>query len=394
MTTTTPTTPAASGTDHSPTTALSGPPGLPAGYAYEWARFLDWCTATDTTALPASPLTVAEFIGDHPAPPPTQRRRLAAVTAAHTAAGHPSPARAAAIRALLHPLASADGQQADDQAEGAARSQAAAGDELLTGLPSTGWPHGLFGRRDALLLLLTGAGLGPAAAVRLHRADVTTTPGGQLEVRTGPFDRVLLPPAADTRRCPGCVHRRWTDVLDAVHTDPTRRTLRATLHAATAPTADSPHPCAQPPAERPPAATADGGELGGLLLTRIDGWGWLPWEDQGALTAKAAARIIHAHHTGTPPTHRALPAPAPDPGDQDQPAATTPPTPAVPHSTVADRAARAAAAARRRRADLDTLTAATDTLTGLDARLQALLQRTLDLLDDPATTPRPGTRRS
>ncbi len=387
-TTTAPTATAAAGAGHSPTTEPPAPPGLPAGYAYEWARFVDWCTATDTTALPAHPVTVAEFLHDHPAPPPTQRRRLAAVTAAHTTAGHPSPARAAAIRALLHPVASTDGQQA----AGAARPQA--GGDVLSGLASTGWPHGLFGRRDALLVLLTGAGLGPAAAVRLHRADLTTTADGQLQITTGPFDRVLLPPARDTRRCPGCVHRRWTDVLDAVHTDPTRRTLRATLHATTAPTADSPHPCAQPPAAAPSALA---GDLGGLLLTRIDGWGWLPWEDHTGLTPKAAARIVHAHRTGAPPTHRALPAPDPgaaDPGDQDEAAATTPPPPAVPHSTAADRAARAAAAARRRRADLDTLTAATDALTGLDARLQDLLQRTLDLLDDPATTPKPGTRQS
>ncbi len=379
MTTTAPTAAAVAG--HSPTTAPSAAPGLTAGYAYEWARFVDWCTATDTTALPASPVSVAEFIGDHPAPPGTQRRRLAAVTAAHTAAGHPSPARAAAIRALLHPQPATA-----DQADGAAGPQA--GGDLLTGLASTGWPHGLFGRRDALLLLTTQAGLGPAAAVRLHRSDLTTTADGHLEVRTGPFDRVVLPPAADTRSCPGCVHRRWTDVLDAVHTDPTRRTLRATLHTATAPTATSPHPCAQPRPERPAGATTDG-ELDGLLLTRIDGWGWLPWADQGALTAKAAARIVHAHRTGAPPTHRHLPAPAPDPADQDEEVATTPPPPVVPQSTAADRADRAAAAARRRRADLDALTAATDALTGLDARLQDLLQRTLDLLDDPAMTPKP-----
>jgi hypothetical protein len=352
---------------------------LPAGYGYEWARFVDWCAATDHTPLPAHPVTVAEFLDDHPAPPGTQRRRLAAVTAAHSAAGHPSPARAAAIRALLHPVTGGlDGQQGAATADQTRQLV----DDVLTHLPTVSWPHGLFGRRDALLLLLTHhARLGPTAAVRLRRGDLTTTPDRHLAITTGPFDQVLLPPNPDTRRCPACIHRRWAQVLTSTDADQTRRTLRATLHTGTPPGPDSPHPCTRPG----PAWSADG--AGYRLLTAVDGWGWLPWEGTG-LTPKAAAGIVTAHLTGAPPAHRTLRVPAPA-GEQAPAAAAPPPPPTLPATTAADRAAQAAAALLRRRTDVQALTAASDNLAGLDTRLQELLQRTLDLLAD--TTPPPVT---
>ena len=380
-TATTPTSTAATSTDTAGPSPTAVRRRLPAGYGYEWARFVDWCTATDHQALPAHPVTVAEFLGDHPAPPATQRRRLAAVTAAHTTAGHPSPARATAIRAVLHPTPDSAGEEAAATAAavvGRARVVA----DVLTHLPSVGWPHGLFGRRDALLLVLTHhAHLGPAAATRLHRRDVTVTPARELAVTLGPFDRVLLPPDPDPRRCPACVHRRWTDVLTATDADPTRRTLRAALHTGIPPAPDSPHPCTRPT----PAWTREAG--GFPLLTAVDGWGWLPWEGNG-LTPKAAAGLVRAHLTGAPPAHRTLripPAPGTEPTDDP-----TPPPPPAPTTTPAQRAAHAAAALQRRRDDQTALTAASDALAGLDARVQQLLQQTLDLLDDPTPPPPPG----
>lgn len=208
---------------------------MPAGYAYEWNRFTDWCAAVDATSMPAHPVTVAEFLDDHPAPPATQRRRLAAVTAAHTAAGHPSPARASVIRALLHPATT------DPADTGTTAARDGLVTDVIRHLPSVGWPHGLFGRRDALLLVLTHhAHLGPTAAVRLHRADVTTTTTDrELAVTTGPFDRVVLPPTDDSRTCPACVHRRWAQVLASTDADP--------------PAGPSGRPCTPPP---DPARTA------------------------------------------------------------------------------------------------------------------------------------------
>lgn len=359
---------------------------MPAGYAYEWNRFTDWCAAVDATSMPAHPVTVAEFLDDHPAPPATQRRRLAAVTAAHTAAGHPSPARASVIRALLHPATT------DPADTGTTAARDGLVTDVIRHLPSVGWPHGLFGRRDALLLVLTHhAHLGPTAAVRLHRADVTTTTDRELAVTTGPFDRVVLPPTDDSRTCPACVHRRWAQVLASTDADPTRRTLRAALHTAPGPGPDSPHPCTSP---LPPPA----GEVGGYpLLTSVDGWGWLPWEGTG-LTARNAAHLVTAHLTGAPPAHRTLKVPVPA-GDHPMTAPAPPPPPPpppVPATTPAQRAAQAAEALRRRRDDQAAMARASDALTGLDARVQQLLQRTLDLLDDTAPPPQalPRTSRS
>ena len=70
-------------------------------YAADWALFTDWCAATDTTALPADPRTVVEFLTGCPAAPATQRCRVAAIDHHHTAAGHQKPGESVAVRAAL-----------------------------------------------------------------------------------------------------------------------------------------------------------------------------------------------------------------------------------------------------------------------------------------------------
>ena len=53
-----------------------------------WALFADWCTATNTSCLPATPETVLAFLDELPTGPATVRRRLLAVDAAHRHAGY------------------------------------------------------------------------------------------------------------------------------------------------------------------------------------------------------------------------------------------------------------------------------------------------------------------
>ncbi|MFE5706541.1 hypothetical protein [Rhodococcus koreensis] len=66
-----------------------------------WGLFTDWCTAVDLASLPADPVTVAMFLGEHPTAPGTQRRRVGVINAAHRRAGLPQPGRSELVRDLL-----------------------------------------------------------------------------------------------------------------------------------------------------------------------------------------------------------------------------------------------------------------------------------------------------
>lgn len=377
---------------------------LPAGYGYEWARFVDWCAATDHTPLPAHPVTLAEFLDEHPAPPATQRRRLAAITWTHTAAGHPSPARAGVIRALLHPVPELTAHQAAAR-DAAERARLTATTDALLRLPTAGWPNGLFGRRDALLLVLTHHGRLPYEQVsRLRRDQVRIGSHHDLLIDRGPDDQLTLPAAEDPRRCPACIHHRWTAVLDFADRHPSSRSLRSAVHRASPVTASTPHadtPArhASPGAPAALQARASGSPTAGgadpaatdqrPLLTAIDGWGYLPWQP-APLTAKAVARIVTDHLTGRAPGHRTLPV-------TEQLAAAAPAAvPAVsaprPLTDPAERASAAAHAAHRRRRDHDDLTAASAALTNAETRIQDLLHRTLALLESAEPPPRPTKR--
>nr|WP_143547002.1 hypothetical protein [Rhodococcus sp. 06-418-1B] len=49
------------------------------GYNYQWSLFADWCAAADAEALPASPITLAEFFAENPAGDSVQLRRISAI---------------------------------------------------------------------------------------------------------------------------------------------------------------------------------------------------------------------------------------------------------------------------------------------------------------------------
>ncbi|WP_415976681.1 hypothetical protein [Rhodococcus sp. 077-4] len=135
----------------------------PTAYRYEWLLFVDWCIAVDIDPLQATPAVLAEFLGDHPASDAVQLRRVSAVNRAHLDAGHSPPGRVTSLRLAL------DSARADRVSRRAALYSA-----LTTALPSTGSTEALFGRRDAVLLLLAGAGLSYRAIAALDRSDIDT----------------------------------------------------------------------------------------------------------------------------------------------------------------------------------------------------------------------------
>ena len=116
-------------------------------YATDWALFTDWCAATDTTALPADPQVVVDFLHGCPAAPATQRCRVAAIDHHHAAAGLDRPGESVVVRAALGRPTGEPFQPTETDRD--------AVEAALRGLPSHGWTAGMFGRRDRCLLVLS-----------------------------------------------------------------------------------------------------------------------------------------------------------------------------------------------------------------------------------------------
>ena len=139
-------------------------------YAADWALFADWCAATDTTALPADPRTVVEFLTGCPAAPATQRCRVAAIDHHHADAGYPRPGESVVVRAALGRPTGAPFHPTDRDRD--------AVEAALRGLPSHGWTAGMFGRRDRCLLVLSQlAGLPYQHLATLTAGDIYIADG-------------------------------------------------------------------------------------------------------------------------------------------------------------------------------------------------------------------------
>lgn len=116
---------------------------------------MDWCAAAERVALPATGDTVV--LQDNPASAAAWARRVAAINHEHREADQPIPGEGSSVTALLRIAA---GRPAVPQQN---HLTVSAIEPLLRETPASGWPAGLFGRRDRLLLLLTAAVLRAAS---------------------------------------------------------------------------------------------------------------------------------------------------------------------------------------------------------------------------------------
>ncbi len=318
------------------------PADLPARYRHDWALFTDWCAATDTAALPASPATLAAFLAEHPATPAAQRRRMSAINHAHTHCGLPAPGRSEPIRAIL------DSRRAARLA--ALRHRV---DEVMALLPASGWPAGLFGRRDAALLALAASGMSYAAIAGLRRRDLTTLNCGDSTVTTA---RLPVPLPDDGA---AALHR-WAAVLEFVDTHPSTHALADRLHRAAL-----------------PDAAANLRYPGAPVFTRIDRWGYLPLAPQ-PLTAAAIGTIVRAHLTGTAPGH--TPPPREPAQDRPRPATETAIAEPVRLGAYFDRGIAARRRDHTRLAGLDAL------IDDIDTQADEIRERTLAILNEETAT--------
>ncbi|WP_432793589.1 hypothetical protein [Rhodococcus ruber] len=256
---------------------------IPARYRHDWALFTDWCTATDHSPIPADPATLALFLREHPAALATQRRRLSAINTVHTRHGYPPPGRSETVRRRL------------DTARAARLDRLA--ERLLhraIELPTTGWPSGLFGRRDALLLVLASTGMAFTGLARLRRSDINVG-DDILVVITGEGQRFRLPPDPETGQNPAAaVYQRWAEVHAFLDRYPGTHLLR---HHLTDPTEIITDPLDAEQGRQP-------------LLCPIDRWGHLPHGQ--SMTAQSVSALVRAHLSGRAPLRKTLSVDVPD----------------------------------------------------------------------------------
>ncbi|WP_206031026.1 hypothetical protein [Rhodococcus sp. B10] len=316
-------------------------------YRYQWALFADWCAAADTSPLPASPITLAQFLDENPAGDTVQLRRASAINRAHLDAGHPAPGRVTSMRLAL------DSARADRTIRRAAQYQA-----LAAELPTEGSTAALFGRRDAVLLLLAGAGLSYTAIAELDCGDISVDGDS---VWIGGHHRIRIDPHDVTGSQPAEVWERWNTVLRFSDRYPSTALLAEHVQRNTFPdmTVLPDH--------------------GGPVAVPIDRWGHLPLP-AAPMTAAEIGTVIAAHRTGLSPLHtprRRITRPQ---ADAEQVDIIRPePTPAELDSGYY----RDGVDARRRAHTA--LAAVPGMVDDVEDRIEALLQRTLDLLGDEAT---------
>ena len=179
-------------------------------YRTGWAQFSAWCAEHGVTPLPASAETVAFYVADlaKVAKPATIDARLAAISAAHRAAGYDSPTKEEAVRLVRRGVR---------RTLGTAQRQAhpVTVPDLRTMLQGLGTDPA--GCRDRALLLLGFAGaLRRSELVGLDVADLTGgTDGLTVCLRRSKTDqegagRTLgIPFGSNLATCPVRAWRAW-----------------------------------------------------------------------------------------------------------------------------------------------------------------------------------------
>ncbi len=256
---------------------------IPARYRHDWRLFVDWCTAAEHRPIPAAPATLALFLHEHPAAVATQRRRLSAINAVHTWHGYPAPGRTEIVRRRLDTAR-------DQRLDGLGRLLM----QRAVELPVLGWPSGLFGRRDALLLVLAAAGMSFTDITRLRRRDIRHD-GDILVVTTRAGERFRLPPHPETGDNPAAtIYQRWAEIQTFLDQHPGTHLLR---HHLTDPVEIVADPLDAEQGRQP-------------LLCPIDRWGHLPYAQ--SMTPQSVSVLVRAHLSGQAPVRRALPVPPQD----------------------------------------------------------------------------------
>jgi integrase len=191
--------------------------GTRRAYETDWKAFAEWCRVRGLPYLPATAAGVATFLASEAGrglAPPTLRRRLAAIRAAHRAAGLVAPQDLADGAAVAEVMAGIerDRLHRPRQAEALTPDLLA---RLVARLDGRGTPLRRLRDRAAVLMGFAGA-LRRSELLALQREDITIADeGAVLLVRKGKTDqagkgaRVRLPRAPGSPLCAVAALEAW-----------------------------------------------------------------------------------------------------------------------------------------------------------------------------------------
>ena len=344
-----------SSTDASPPAGSALSVSSAGAYRRDWRLFDDWCTATGRQALPASADTVEAFLRAAGGAPSSVRRYRATIANAHHHAGHKPPENPASVPP--HPF------------------PGVGTDAMLSRIPVWGWPAGLFGRRDAMLLVVrvqAGLTLNQTAGLTVEQIHLD-------DERTLHLTGVQLPSTKNPLTCPACVWLRWRTMLTHFARFTPAAVLARHLHRRDI---TIEHRCA-----RKASDPRGGRQPSGPVLVPINQWGATPIPLLPTST-RTVTTLTGAHTRGVPPRRAPrIPPPA------EQPATPAAPVPSVIKQqpidgrTPAQVHALGLAARQRDHHALKQVTANFDQLDAATAQLQARLEGLLGAVSDDLTRP-------
>lgn len=181
-------------------------------YNSDWRQFSTFAAGRNETALPAAPVTIAEYCSHLAASagrkPATIARSLAAISQAHRLAGFPTPTAAAEVRAVMAGIRRTTGS--------AQTAKSALTPQLLRQLLVNPGP-GLWGLRNrALLLTGFAAALRRSELASLTLGDLEWTPEGVIlrvgRSKTDPDgegQHIGVPRAGNSELCPIAALHAW-----------------------------------------------------------------------------------------------------------------------------------------------------------------------------------------
>lgn len=181
---------------------------LPEAYHGRWLHFEVWCTVRRHRAFPADPAVLLAYLAAYARDSvATLAGRVAVINAAHTPPPEldltvAAPGGNELVRRAVNPDRARRGAALADRVEW-----------LLPRLSVWGWPHALFHRRAAALLVLASAGLSAREIADLRQRDLRVD-GDQ--IRIGPLPRATITATGDPDRCPAVAVRRWLEIVPLV----------------------------------------------------------------------------------------------------------------------------------------------------------------------------------
>ena len=214
-------------------------------YFVQWGRFVEWCEGQHTTALPATPLTVATYLNDRAtggASVSTVNQARCAIGKIHEWAGEDNPTKRSPVPVVVESIRRRDGTRPE-------KKRAATLDEVRQmveatppapgePVPDPGADRGVYAahlrgiRNRAVLLVGFATACRRSEIASMEAGHVTEVDGG-LEIliprsksdQTGEGITKGVPYGNDPATCPVRALRRWTDTA-AVEEGPIFRPVR------------------------------------------------------------------------------------------------------------------------------------------------------------------------